>query len=66
MNIGLQHEIPGARWMVEMTENSVKLPYFRHLLNREYQIEKRCMEKIIFNKMCSKSTAILRNAHAPT
>ena len=27
--------------MVEMTENSVKSLYFRHLLNREYQIEKR-------------------------
>ena len=29
MNIGLQHEIPGARLMVEMMENSVELPCFR-------------------------------------
>lgn len=41
MNSGLQHEIPGARLMVEMAKNSVKSLYFRLFLNREYQIEKR-------------------------
>ena len=51
--------------MVEMTENSVISLYLGTSLIENIRLKSGCIEKIIFNKMCSKSTAILRNAHAP-
>ena len=51
--------------MVEMTENSVISLYLDISLTENIRLKSGYIEKIIFNKMCSKSTAILRNAHAP-
>lgn len=51
--------------MVEMTENSVISLYLDISLTENIRLKSGCIEKIIFNKMYSKSTAILLNAHAP-